>query len=138
MPQLDLLIIFPQIFWFFLIFIFLYLFILHYFLPKILLIIKFRQKLIDLNNNEFFLINKLLLKNKKTINNNLILNLEKLKNSFFLNQSKIDLIFSDNKFTNPEILNKKSIFFNYKLEIYFNKFYSDLILVLPSCLNLNK
>jgi len=49
MPQLDRIIVLPQIFWFFVVFILFYSIILHYILPQFLLILKSRKKVLIYN-----------------------------------------------------------------------------------------
>ena len=51
MPQLDFIIIFPQIFWLIVIFFSLYTILIHFFLPKFIKIIKARKQIIITNSN---------------------------------------------------------------------------------------
>ncbi len=72
MPQLDFTIIFTQIFWLVLVFIFCYSFIIHIFLPKFLLALRSRTLIIQCNKRE-------------------LLN---LKNNFAANQNELSKILS--------------------------------------------
>nr|YP_010726705.1 ATP synthase F0 subunit 8 [Cystoclonium purpureum f. stellatum]WDY85192.1 ATP synthase F0 subunit 8 [Cystoclonium purpureum f. stellatum] len=97
MPQLDRIIIFPQIFWLFVIFTFLYAILTHYFLPVFLKSLKSRKKIIDINSTEILLLNN------KTLNNNKLLKQQLLKNLLtleaFLNSNfgSLDFLHLNNK-----------------------------------------
>nr|YP_011017569.1 ATP synthase F0 subunit 8 [Antithamnionella miharai]WQF69344.1 ATP synthase F0 subunit 8 [Antithamnionella miharai]WQF69369.1 ATP synthase F0 subunit 8 [Antithamnionella miharai] len=79
MPQLDYIIIFPQIFWFCVIFTVFYLFLTHIFLPKFLKALKSRKLILQKSNKES---QELILKlNNKQIflKGNLLTHLSKIK-----------------------------------------------------------
>ena len=131
MPQLDIIIIFPQIFWFFLLFISFYSLLIHFILPKLVVILKIR-KLIIINNvketlklkeKSIFKSNivtqwikkSLLLINKTLKTNSLVINKTNIDNQL---DSKISLIIQElilyyNKYT-FNIINLYHKNFNYK------------------------
>nr|QJH88479.1 Atp8 [Pterocladia lucida] len=58
MPQLDRIIIFPQIFWLFIVFIVFYCFLTHFFLPRFLKVLKARKSIVEFNELELNLFTK--------------------------------------------------------------------------------
>lgn len=98
MPQLDYIIIFPQIFWLFISFTFLYIILTHFFLPKFLKFLKARKLIINENSSETFTaINKF--NEKQILLKNLILTENTILNDFiFLNvKSQLDTHLIDEK-----------------------------------------
>lgn len=71
MPQLDLTIVFSQIFWLFIWFFATYTILTHYFLPRFLLTIKSRKKIIDFNSFKALKTQKNLIKNQGMLHNSL-------------------------------------------------------------------
>lgn len=138
MPQLDFIIILPQIFWFFLIFISLYLYVLHYFLPKLIFSLKFRKLVVKKNNLEILKLNSAFIKQKKLLNSKLIYDLKSFKSCFFFNLKKINNIFIKQKYSNPEILNKKVLSFIVNTNLFCSKQILNAITILPSHLNSQK
>jgi len=136
MPQLDRIIILPQIFWFFLIFILFYSLLSHFFLPKFINSIKLRKKIIDLNNDMFLGIEKTTQKDQLLILIQLNKNLSKVKNSIYLNSVKINFIFLDTKLVNPVKLDNCIINVIYKNMLFCNQQILNYIKLYPSNLNL--
>lgn len=136
MPQLDYIIIFPQIFWFFLILLIFYILILHFFLPKFLYSIKLRKEVILFNSN---LILKFSKKNKLdslNIINILKLNLKEIQNSVYLNNSRLNLFFSKQVRLCPSILDLKLINLVYNNILFCNNQLLNNIKIYPCILNL--
>lgn len=82
MPQLDRIIIFPQIFWLVVIFTLTYAILTHFFLPKFVKSLKSRKQIVELNSQELlnlvsqietrqFLVKQFLVKNLATIESSL-------------------------------------------------------------------
>lgn len=82
MPQLDIIIIFPQIFWFFTLFALFYSLLIHYILPKLLLVLKSRKfilinntteiiSIIDKSKQQQQIITQFITQALATVNNNL-------------------------------------------------------------------
>lgn len=82
MPQLDRIIVFPQIFWLVVIFVFAYATLTHFFLPKFVKALKSRKQIVEANNTELsnliskienkqLLLKQLLLKQLVSIDNSL-------------------------------------------------------------------
>ena len=139
MPQLDLTIIFPQIFWFFTFFISLYYIILTFFLPKFLLFIKFRKNILLFYNNKIYKLNLNFNKSKNLIINNSLNKLRSLKQNFLIDTIYLDKIFILNS-KNISLNSLNKITFNSLKNniIYCNKFLLNSIFVYPSILNLKK
>lgn len=132
MPQLDFLIILPQIFWFILSFTFFYFILTYYFLPIFLKTINSRREFIKFNkNSESRLDNEILLKRQfilkkftsdlSEIKSVIFLNLLKFKSTkpFKLQSSKLNAKIST-------ALNKSVIYCNLDL-INLIKFYPSLL-----------
>lgn len=102
MPQLDRSIVFTQIFWLFFVFLFLYIVLTHFFLPKFLQSFKTRNLVIEHNSNENneitsnFLMNQVVLKD--SLNEQLLFVKSTLSSNFvlFSNKNFIDLCLTDN------------------------------------------
>jgi len=135
MPQLDRIIIFPQVFWFLLIFILFYTFLSHIFLPKFLSSIRLRKKIMDINNNIFFNLENQLKKDQKFLFAKLQLNLDSLKKSIYLNPRRLNFIFLNSKQLNPIKLDSCIINFIYKNMLYCNKQILNQIKFYPSNFN---
>jgi hypothetical protein len=71
MPQLDHIIVFTQIFWLFFVFLFLYVVLTHFFLPKFLQSFKIRNLVIESNSKEINEINSSFLMNQTVLNDKL-------------------------------------------------------------------
>nr|YP_009988355.1 ATP synthase F0 subunit 8 [Gelidiella flabella]QNM39631.1 ATP synthase F0 subunit 8 [Gelidiella flabella] len=95
MPQLDRIIIFPQIFWLFLIFTLFYTILTHFFLPKFLRSLKARKLIAKANSEKVSLIVKESAENKIKLTNTVMHNLTAvtkiLNNSSTLNISNFNL-----------------------------------------------
>lgn len=125
MPQLDFTIAFPQIFWLFINFFFIYVIFVHFFLPLFVKVLKSRKKIVELNNEVL-----LELQNKYAVKyQNLNLNLNKnitdiklmLQTKFypvFLFSKKKKLDFLDLKIA--KVLFYNAIYFD---EVIFNSIY---------------
>nr|YP_011017746.1 ATP synthase F0 subunit 8 [Heterosiphonia pulchra]WQF69569.1 ATP synthase F0 subunit 8 [Heterosiphonia pulchra] len=136
MPQLDRIIIFPQIFWFFLILICFYAFLSHIFLPKFLKSIKLRKKIIDFNNEAFIHTEN---KNKEIqllLLNKLKINLKNLENCIFFDCKQLNLSVFDKKLIKPSKLNLCIVSSIYKNMLFCNKQVLNTINFYPSNLNL--
>jgi Plant ATP synthase F0 len=101
MPQLDHIIVFTQIFWLFSVFLFLYIVLTHFFLPKFLQSFKTRNLVIESNSSENNEINSSFLMNQTVLNDRLSEQLLAvrltLSNTFILlgNKNLIDLRLTD-------------------------------------------
>lgn len=138
MPQLDIIIIFPQIFWFFLIFLIFYILLIHFFLPKFLGSLKARKQLIEKNSS---LISNILTKiqyEHTLIIKKLNIDLKNIKNSLYLDPNKIQLVFLNYKFINPSQVNTQIIKILHKNILFCNKQVLKNIQIYPSSLNLKK
>nr|WQF69592.1 ATP synthase F0 subunit 8 [Pleonosporium sp.] len=135
MPQLDFIIIFPQIFWFFIIFSILYIFILHTAIPRILIVLKSRKSLVQQNNLTAANLELQLLKSQKLVVSKIICNLKSLEAAVFLNQTKIKLLLNNSKL-DSRVLNLKMISAITNLILFCNKQTLGSILFFPSKLNL--
>lgn len=107
MPQLDFIIAFPQIFWLVLTFFGLYTFLVHFFLPNFIKLLKARKQIVTENNNTLLkLQNSFDSKQKslnKTLENNFInikIMLEKEISSSFTELNSFDLKLADKKIAN--------------------------------------
>lgn len=138
MPQLDRIIIFPQIFWFFIIFVFSYIILLHFFLPKFLISFKLRKYILELNSN---LINNIIVEiNKDQLHTltNLTINLKKIKDSFYLNTYKVNALIFNSTLTNATQSNNYIIKIVYNNILFCNKQILNSIKLYPSAFNLKK
>ncbi len=135
MPQLDFIIIFPQIFWFFIIFSILYIFILHTAIPRILIVLKSRKSLVQQNNLTASDLELQLLESQKLVVSKIIRNLKSLEAAVFLNQTKIRLLLNNSKL-DSSVLNLKLISVITNLTLFCNKQTLNSILFFPSKLNL--
>nr|YP_009441362.1 ATP synthase F0 subunit 8 [Lympha mucosa]ATN23371.1 ATP synthase F0 subunit 8 [Lympha mucosa] len=110
MPQLDHIIIFTQIFWLFFSFLFLYIILTHFFLPRFLQALKSRSLVLECNSNENDEINSIFLLNQTVLNNTLNEQLLIVKSTLFNNVTSFDnKNFLDLHLTDSLILN--SIFY---------------------------
>jgi len=80
MPQLDQIIIFPQIFWLFLVFTTFYVILTHYFLPLFVKSIKLRKQVIELNTSESAKVLESLSRNQDLLQKSLFNELQSIKN----------------------------------------------------------
>nr|YP_009317596.1 ATP synthase F0 subunit 8 [Pterocladiella media]AOX49048.1 ATP synthase F0 subunit 8 [Pterocladiella media] len=85
MPQLDRIIIFPQIFWLFLIFTSFYIILTHFFLPKFLKSLKSRKSVIDLNELKVNYVKQQSIESEQKFKDLLTQDLAKIK--FFFNSN---------------------------------------------------
>lgn len=135
MPQLDLTIVFSQIFWLFIFFFAIYTILTHFFLPKFLLSIKSRKKIITFNSFKVLETQKTLIKHQNALYNSLSESLVLVRNTLISNwtyiskpdpnsnlilvDEKISLtVFNTVKYCNFEVLNLISFYpraFNFKL-----------------------
>ena len=136
MPQLDFIIVFPQIFWFFLIFISFYFFVINYFLPKFLKSLKLRKYILNFN----FIVYNNLLENNRNLKlnflNKLILNLTNLKFSLYLSSSNLNFFFKKNKYLNTIKFDSYFINLLKNKVVFCNSLLLNSILLYPSNLNL--
>nr|YP_011017054.1 ATP synthase subunit 8 [Pterocladiella capillacea]WQB61732.1 ATP synthase subunit 8 [Pterocladiella capillacea] len=68
MPQLDRIILFPQIFWLFIVFVSFYIVLTHFFLPRFLKVLKSRKSIIDLNDSKIIKIRDQFIKSEQQLN----------------------------------------------------------------------
>lgn len=136
MPQLDRVIIFPQIFWFFLVFIIFYIILVHLFLPKFLFSLRLRKYIIDLNDVTFKNFESYDKELKFKFLHTLVDNLSKLKSSINLNSNNLNLIFQKSKFINPSSSNYVLVKFLKNNLLFCNIKLLNLIILYPSNLNL--
>lgn len=134
MPQLDRIIVFPQIFWFFIVFILFYSFIIHYFLPKFLISLKLRQQITE--NNYFTIIKNS--NNKFKFLNKIVYDLSIIKKSIYFDFKFLDKNSKNLKLVNPTKLNFKIINVIKNNSIFCNKNILNLIKLYPSNINLKK
>lgn len=138
MPQLDRVIIFPQIFWFFLIFILFYALLTHYFLPKFLVSLKLRKYILKFNylliNNKINVHTSVKLK----LLNQLVLHLHQINKSIYINSNYLKDIKNDSKLVNSFQINRKLIKIIKNNVLFCNKNVLNLISFYPSNLNLKK
>lgn len=128
MPQLDRIIIFPQVFWFFIFFIFFYILITHYFLPMFLINLKFRKKILEENNIKLLNFSINFVNEKSELLKHLNQNLEKIKLSIYFDIYCLNNIFFNKKFFNSLVLDKKFILIIKDILFYCNyKFLNNLI-----------
>nr|QUJ09440.1 ATP synthase F1 subunit 8 [Neorhodomela munita] len=98
MPQLDTLIVLPQIFWLIIIFIFFYFVLTYYFLPTFLKTIKSRKKLFNHNHSiNLNLLKEILLKRKNVLKD-LNLNLTTVKSIVFVKLLNLKFKFKQKPF----------------------------------------
>lgn len=135
MPQLDRIIIFSQVFWFFIFFIFFYILITHFFLPIFLINLKSRKKITEVNNIKIFEFSNNLTNEKFELLKNLNKDLEKLKLSIYFNISCVNNIFLDKKFFNPLVLDKKFILAIKEILFYCNSSFLKNKFFYPKNLN---
>lgn len=138
MPQLDSLIVFPQIFWFFIIFIGFYSLIIHYFLPKFLISLKLRKHIIEF---DYLLIRNNIevdINTKLKFLNQIVNDLSKINKSIYLNTNNLKVILKDSKFVNPLKLNLKILNLIKNNTLFCNQDLLNLIKLYPSNLNLKK
>jgi len=116
MPQLDRIIIFPQIFWFCLVFICFYLILTSIFLPKFLQSFKIRKLLLNKNTKESDHLIKKLTEKRFFLKNRLIKDLQNIKNVWI----NINFLATNINFT--------SLVINEKIAkvIYWNILYYDI------------
>nr|YP_009317619.1 ATP synthase F0 subunit 8 [Pterocladia mexicana]AOX49071.1 ATP synthase F0 subunit 8 [Pterocladia mexicana] len=72
MPQLDRIILFPQIFWLFIVFVSFYIVLTHFFLPRFLKVLKSRKSIIDLNDSKIIKIRDQFIKSEQQLNQILV------------------------------------------------------------------
>nr|YP_008963212.1 ATP synthase F0 subunit 8 [Gelidium vagum]AGO19326.1 ATP synthase F0 subunit 8 [Gelidium vagum] len=126
MPQLDRIIISPQVFWLFIVFSTFYIVSTHFFLPKFLKALKSRKGIIKTNEMEVLLLTKKSIANQTELKSLLLTHLNELKEIFSkssilsisntknLNTKEIDeliglIIKNSTLFCNYQILNSISI-----------------------------
>lgn len=138
MPQLDRLIIFPQIFWFFTIFIIFYSLIIHYFLPKFLFSLKLRKYIVDF---DYLIVRSNIntsANTKMKFLNQIAVDLNKINACIYLNTNNLKSILKDHKYTNPLKLNFKVLTLVKDNVLFCNQNLLNLIELYPSNLNLKK
>lgn len=92
MPQLDLTIIFSQIFWLFIFFFFTYTILTHFFLPKFLFSIKSRKKIIEVNSANILKYQKEFITKQENLQNLLLKSLGLIKETLAGSWSSISRI----------------------------------------------
>lgn len=135
MPQLDLTIIFSQIFWLFLLFIIFYSILLHFFLPKFLISIQARKRIVYTNSNKCLILQMQLTERQKLLQNKLILKLNYIRSRihslWILDQSFFCL-------SNSNDLDKKISQVLFNLANYYSLPVLESIFLFPTYLNLKK
>lgn len=135
MPQLDRIIIFPQIFWFFIVLIIFYILLIHYFLPKFLSSLKSRKYLLQKNIGIVLKITNRLNSDHTNLVKNLNLNFKEIKQSIYLNSNDIQLLFLNSKFVNPIQLDEYIIKIIKQNILFCNKQIFKNIQIYPYSLN---
>ena len=98
MPQLDILIVLPQIFWLIIIFILFYFILTYYFLPIFLKTIKSRKKLSNYNQTINSNLIKDILLNRKNVLSDLYVNFNTIKSIVFIKLINIKFQFKQKPF----------------------------------------
>lgn len=137
MPQLDRTIIFPQIFWFFIIFIIFYIIILHFILPKFVYSLKLRKELVLLNIFKTNEISNKISRENTILISRLNLHLNLIQKSIYFNNTRINTIFLNKEFTNPVKLQNKLLVIIRENILFCNKHILNIINLYPINLNLN-
>lgn len=135
MPQLDYTIIFPQIFWFFSIFILFYAILLYVLLPQFIYSLQLRKQVISHNIK---LLNEIsCIMNKDYVNTllNLKSNLNMIQKSIYLDSNKINMIFFNLAWVNPSSLDLKIACVVHNNALFCNKYTFKTLFVFPSVLN---
>lgn len=135
MPQLDRIIIFPQIFWLFIIFSFLYILLLHFFLPKFLNSLKLRKYICEFNVSKVSYITNKFNQDKLNILTKLNLSLKNIQNNIYLNNTKAIFLVSDFKYINPLYLTNNLVIIVKNNLSFCNKQILSSIKLYPSKLN---
>jgi len=135
MPQLDRIIVFPQIFWLFLILIIFYSFLIHVFLPKFLISLKLRKEIINYNSNLLKKKKIDFIEEEKKILSIMINNIKQVQNCFYINNSQLNNFLKKFIIVNPVILNKKCINMITNNILFCNKSILNHIKLYPSLLN---
>nr|AYR06685.1 ATP synthase F0 subunit 8 [Rhodogorgon sp.] len=133
MPQLDYIIIFPQIFWLMLIFTIMYSGLLHFFLPVFVKLIRSRKLIISSNVNKTIGIEKKLLEKQIFLNKVLNKNLFFIKTKFMKN---IMTSLSIKREINMQSIDVKIIKALYNNVLYCNNQVLNCIILEPRLLNL--
>nr|YP_009660510.1 ATP synthase F0 subunit 8 [Corallina chilensis]QCS25458.1 ATP synthase F0 subunit 8 [Corallina chilensis] len=118
MPQLDFTIAFPQIFWLFFSFFFLYSIIAHVFLPVFVKSLKVRKKIVVMNNESFNYLQKQLHLKQTSLANLLNKNIIEIRTSF---EKNILPTFTTHATFDFDLINQKLA-----KVLYYNTLYCDL------------
>lgn len=132
MPQLDYIIVFPQIFWLMFIFIITYSGLSHFFLPIFLKVLKTRKLIILCNTNKILKNEKKLLEKQNYLNKILNGNLSILKNIFTKN---ILVSFSSKYRIDMQLVDKKLAQALYNNMLYCNSQLLNCIILKPRLIN---
>ena len=136
MPQLDFLIILPQIFWLIFFFSSFYFIITYYFLPIFLKTINSRKQFIKFNKNIETKLNTEILSKRQFILKELTSNLNEIKITLFSNLMHSKFIFQQNPFELQSLkLNSKISIATNKSITYCNLDLINLLKFYPSILN---
>lgn len=118
MPQLDFIIFFPQVFWLIILFLFLYVIVIHFFLPFFIKILKSRKYILK-KNTELLLKNQLEFKVKQSKMNILLnKNFKKTKKIF---EHQIFILFFLNSKFDWNLVDRKVV-----KVLYYNILYYDI------------
>lgn len=104
MPQLDFIIIFPQIFWLIITFFSLYIVLVHFFLPIFIKILKSRKQIIIENNILLLNLQEILKTKQKTLTKKLEINFLEIKKMLDI---QINPLFKGSLFNDLNLLDKK-------------------------------
>lgn len=132
MPQLDRIIIFPQIFWLVLTFVVTYTLLLHYFLPKFLKSLKSRKEIVNFNTQKFIQMQHKYDKKILFLNRSLNKNLSLVKDFLIKDYLSVSLHKFDVKLDNVDT--KLSFVFR-NLILYYNIYLVNNIRLQPKSLS---
>lgn len=136
MPQLDFLIILPQIFWLIISFISFYFILAYYFLPLFLKTIISRKEFFKFNKNIEIQLTDEIFKKRQFILKELNFNLNKIKSTIFLNLIHLNFNFQQKPFKlQYSKLNKKILIAINKSIFYCNFNLINLLKFYPTILN---
>lgn len=125
MPQLDFTISFPQIFWLIVIFFVVYIFILHFFLPNFIKLIKTRKEVVLFNEKKFIQLKNNSVKKQFLINETIQRNFKILKSTF---EKEFSVFLLKSSSINLHDINAKTAKILYDNIMYYNIVTLNLIL----------
>nr|YP_010888157.1 ATP synthase F0 subunit 8 [Fushitsunagia catenata]WJJ67934.1 ATP synthase F0 subunit 8 [Fushitsunagia catenata] len=133
MPQLDLTIIFSQIFWLFVLFFVTYTILIHFFLPKFLFSIKSRKKIIEFNSKKTLSYQRGIVEKQLNLHNLLLKSLNSIKEILTNNWSSLSKVETN---SNAILADKKIGLFIFNMVKYCDYELMNSISLYPKKLNL--